>query len=667
MLDTTTAPAETTAALAGLTVSYLIAGSEARRRLSDMVRAGGPVAIDIETAPRQTEVDRLAGLMRARAETVGELRALRKLKAPAPEIAALLAEGKLLAAAIKYAKAAGLDPRRAYIRLLQVYDGGDHVLVIDLYRTGTGVLDLLEDVSVIAHNMAFEMAFLEHAGIALGAVHCTAQACRLTLGENGMSLADGAEAYLNLKLDKTERKGDWNALHLTKQQIEYAAIDAVVAWRIAEKILPRLHVQRAAYEIQMRAVPAVMRMESRGFNLDVDAHARLISELKQERIAAEQKYREACLETGHDRLADKAPSTPAEKESLLATLLTSDELARWKKTEKTGKLSTARSELLHAAHYPPIRVLIELSFIDRFLSTFGATLSTFVSPVTGRIHSHYRVAATPAGRATCSGPNVQQVPRDKRFRRLFVPAPGNVLIAADYAGMELRAAAYISGDPAMTEVFEQGLSLHKLTAARMLNIMPDQVSESEKQGAKAVNFGAVYGIGAAKLAESAWKNYQLTLDVAEAKQWLDAFARAYPVFARWRSENHARCSAVRRILIGKDACQGLGRVFPFSRLPPGNGGYTRCCNLPVQGACADASMLALATVDDRLFDSAIDGGPVAWLHDEIVLEVRAAQAERAAEILKQSMIDGFAETFPGAPLNGLIDLHTGRSWGEAKS
>ena len=228
---------------------------------------------------------------------------------------------------------------------------------------------------------------------------------------------------------------------------------------------------------------------------------RLISELKQERIAAERKYREACLETGHDRLADKAPSTPAEKESLLATLLTSDELARWKKTEKTGKLSTARSELLHAAHYPPIRVLIELGFIDKFLSTFGATLSAFVSPVTGRIHSRYRVAATPAGRATCSGPNVQQVPRDKRFRRLFVPAPGNVLIAADYAGMELRAAAYISGDPAMTEVFEQGLSLHKLTAARMLNTMPDQVSESEKQGAKAVNFGAVYGIGAAKLAE----------------------------------------------------------------------------------------------------------------------------------------------------------------------
>ena len=549
---------------------------------------------------------------------------------------------------------------------MQVYDGGERVLVVDLDRTGAGVLGLLEGVSVIAHNMSFEIAFLELAGVALGSVHCTQQACRLMLGEKTASLADGAEAYLDLKLGKTQQKSNWNAPHLTKQQIEYAAIDAVVAWRIAARILPRLHVQRAAYEIQMRAVPAVMRMEQRGFRLDVEAHAQLIKDLEQDRITAEQDYRTACLETGHTALAGQVPSTPAQKEALLTALLTSNELARWKRTEKTRRLSTARGELLRAAHYPPIRVLIELGFIDKFLNTFGATLTTFVSPVTGRIHSHYRVAATPAGRATCSGPNLQQVPRDKRFRRLFVPAPGSVLIAADYAGMELRAAAYISADPAMTAVFEQGLSLHRLTAARMLNTTPDQVTESEKQGAKAVNFGAIYGIGAVKLAESAWKNYQLILDVAEAQRWLEAFSQAYPVFARWRRENHARCSAVRRILIGKDASRGLGRVFPFSRLPPDNEGYTRCCNLPVQGACADASMLALANVDDRLFDAGIEGGPVAWLHDEIVLEVRADQAERAAEILKQAMIDGFSETFPGAPLNKLVEPHIGANWNEAR-
>ena len=184
-LDTTTAPADTTAALTGVTISYLVDEAEARQRLSDMVRAGGPVAIDIETAPHAAEVEKLASLMKAREATSGTLRALRKLKAPAPEIAALLAVGKQLAAAIKYAASAGLDPRRSRIRLLQVYDGGDRVLVIDLDHTGPGVLDLLDGVSVIAHNMAFELSFLEAAGVALGELHCTLQACTTDAGREG--------------------------------------------------------------------------------------------------------------------------------------------------------------------------------------------------------------------------------------------------------------------------------------------------------------------------------------------------------------------------------------------------------------------------------------------------------------------------------------------------
>ena len=117
-------------------------------------------------------------------------------------------------------------------------------------------------------------------------------------------------------------------------------------------------------------------------------------------------------------------------------------------------------------------------------------------------------------------------------------------------------------------------------------------------------------------------------------------------------------------MIGKDVGRGIGRIYPQSRVPEGGSYYTRCCNLPIQGACADASMLALAYVDDRLFDAGIEGGPVAWLHDEIVLEVRADQAERAAEILKQAMIDGFVETFPDAPIDGLVEPHIGMSWAE---
>jgi DNA polymerase-1 len=195
---------------------------------------------------------------------------------------------------------------------------------------------------------------------------------------------------------------------------------------------------------------------------------------------------------------------------------------------------------------------------------------------------------------------------------------------------------------------------------------PGAVTEEERKGAKAVNFGGIYGQGAAGLIQSTWTQFDLVLDPMEAKAWLQAFESAYYGFAQWRRYHYRRCEDRHYIVIGKDADRGIGRIFPKSRVPGGASFYTRCCNLPIQGAGADASMLALAYVDDRLFEAGIEGGPVAWLHDEIVIEVREDQAQRAAEILKQSMIDAFAETFPGAPFNGLVEPHIGPNWGEAK-
>jgi DNA polymerase I len=408
-------------------------------------------------------------------------------------------------------------------------------------------------------------------------------------------------------------------------------------------------------------------MKQRGFKLDVDAHALLIADLGKERIAAEREYREACMASGHSALADRAPSTPAQKEALLTALLTSDELARWRRTEKSGALSTRRSELLRAGHYPPILALVKLSRIDKILTSFGQTLAALVSPTTGRIHAHYRVASTASGRASCAGPNLQQIPHDPRFRALFIPEPGRVFVVADYNSMEMRAAAYISGDRAMTEVFEQGLDLHKITASRMTGKGLAAVTDEERKGAKSVNFGAIYGQGGAGLVQSAWAQWGLVLDPVEAKAWLQAFESAYYGFARWRRDHYRRCEDRHYIVIGKDADRGIGRIYPKSRVPDNASYYTKTCNLPIQGACADASMLALSYTDDRLFQAGIDGGLVGWLHDELVAEVPEEDADRAAEILKRAMIDGFVEIFPGAPLNGLVEPKVGTDWAAAKA
>ena len=118
----------------------------------------------------------------------------------------------------------------------------------------------------------------------------------------------------------------------------------------------------------------------------------------------------------------------------------------------------------------------------------------------------------------------------------------------------------------------------------------------------------------------------------EAQRWVDAVDRAYPTLRPWRYDHYWKCQADGKIVIGKDAKRGIGRFYPLSRLPQGaRNGYTRACNFPVQGSCADASMLALEAIDRLLFEHEIDGGPVAWLHDEIILEVPDADAEQARE------------------------------------
>ena len=122
-------------------------------------------------------------------------------------------------------------------------------------------------------------------------------------------------------------------------------------------------------------------------------------------------------------------------------------------------MSTRRRDLRRAAGYPPIVALVQLTTIEKPLSSFGPTLASFVSPATGRIHAHYLIAGTASGRASCSGPNLQQIPRGERFRAMFTLEPGAALVVADYASMELRAAAHISGDRAMTEAFERDRDL----------------------------------------------------------------------------------------------------------------------------------------------------------------------------------------------------------------
>ena len=135
--------------------------------------------------------------------------------------------------------------------------------------------------------------------------------------------------------------------------------------------------------------------------------------------------------------------------------------------------------------------------------------------------------------------------------------------------------------------------------------------------------------------KSAWDGYGLALSRTEAETVAGRVLEDVSDLRQMAADHADKCEADRRIVIGRDAAEGIGRVFELAWLKPDRSAYTVACNLPIQGACADASMLALAAIDDALFAEGIDGGPVAWLHDEIVLEVPIEDAKRAAELLEK--------------------------------
>jgi DNA polymerase I-like protein with 3'-5' exonuclease and polymerase domains len=287
-------------------ICYCVTREEAEAGFLEIVQAanGWPIGLDIETTPLPFEAERLRALVSQQADLKGKLKAAKKAHAPEAEIAGLKTEAKILIAQIKYAKAAGLDPHRSRIRLMQ-FAVENRAIVIDVLRIGDEILHLLCDVDVVAHNAAFEISHLEHAGVDLGEVQCTLQGARLTLCENAMSLADAAQAYLGIGLDKTEQTSDWSTPNLTMAQLEYAARDASMAFNLSKRILPALGAQTSAYEIQIAAVPAAARMQRRGILLDRDSHTKFIEAKRAQRIETCAAYRAACVDMGLLDLAAK--------------------------------------------------------------------------------------------------------------------------------------------------------------------------------------------------------------------------------------------------------------------------------------------------------------------------------------------------------------------------
>jgi DNA polymerase-1 len=215
-------------------------------------------------------------------------------------------------------------------------------------------------------------------------------------------------------------------------------------------------------------------------------------------------------------------------------------------------------------------------------------------------------------------------------------------VKADYSQIELRIAAKIAGDRTMLEAYRAGQDLHTLTAQSVLG--RTEVTKADRQAAKALNSGLLYGMGTATLRSYARTNYGVELTGDEAERYRQAFFRTYAGIARWH-QRQPRTTIDTRTLAGR-------RRLAVDR-------FTEKLNSPVQGTGADGLKLALALLWERRAECP-DAFPVLACHDEIAVECHAARAEEVATWLRGAMIDGMAPLIDPVPVE--VEIAVGRTW-----
>ncbi|MDP9406193.1 MAG: DNA polymerase [Actinomycetota bacterium] len=536
-------------------------------------------------------------------------------------------------------KDAALDPRRGRIRLVQLATR-EQTYVIDAFAVDVSALAPLFDGAsgppLVGHNLGFDLGFLHAAGLPIppgDRLFDTMLASQLLDGGRNLNtkvpdpcggaqhgkpatvgyhtLAAVAHRVLGAALDKAHQTSDWSG-ELTHDQLGYAARDAAVLPPLRDALdfaLAEDGLERVA-ALEFAALPAVVWMEATGVPLDVPAWTALRDAAAVELVAAEAELAAA--------LPGVKPDSPTQLIAALASL--------------GVDVANVQEATLSAVanRHPAVGLVLRRKLAKKKVATYGDGYLKHVRD-DGRIHAGYRLIGAASGRMACGSPNMQNIPRDPDYRRCVRPAPGRVLIKADYSQIELRIAAAVSGDEAMLAAFREGEDLHAKTARAVLGHEP---SKQDRQLAKALNFGLLYGMGAPRLRAYAQNDYGVALSEADATRFRVTFFDTYAGLRRWH-RSHPDGALDTRTLAG--------------RLRRGVENYTEKLNTPVQGTGADMIKLALGRLwaDRAAAPSAV---PVLVVHDEIVLEVDAADAEAAAAWITAHMHAAGAELLSDVPV-----------------
>ncbi|MDI6870935.1 MAG: DNA polymerase I [Bacillota bacterium] len=441
----------------------------------------------------------------------------------------------------------------------------------------------------------------------------------------------------------------------TSEEWQAAAACAVQQASACLALRPRLDTELAAAgltrlfrEVEMALVPVLAAMERRGVAVDT---------VRLETLSRELERRIGHLAAEIYRLAGEEFNLNSPRQ-LAAILFEKLKLPAGKRT-KTG-LSTSADVLEELAFDHPIaRHLLDHRQLVKLKTTYVDTLPALINPATGRVHTTFNQAVTATGRLSSTNPNLQNIPvrteEGGKIREAFVAGgEGHVLISADYSQIELRVMAHLSRDPILSEAFRSGEDIHTRTAAEMFGLPPEQVTPEMRSGAKAINFGIIYGISSFGLARGTKISREQAQEFIKAYFARYAKVKAYldEVVAAAREKGYVTTILGRRRFL-PDLHSRNYALRSFAE--------RTAMNTPIQGSAADIIKLAMIACERELAARGLRTRMVLQVHDELVFEGPEEEVPAVARLVREAM-----ETAVSLQVPLVVEVEAGRNWREGE-
>lgn len=400
-------------------------------------------------------------------------------------------------------------------------------------------------------------------------------------------------------------------------------------------------------EVEVPLVGVLVRMERAGVKVDTAALEEMSRSLGATMVRLEQAIQESA------GVPFNVKSTRQVAEVLFERL----KLPKGKRTKDGYSTDEEVLEALSSLHPIP-RLLLEYRQAQKLKSSYVDALPKLVHPDTGRVHATFHQTIASTGRLSASDPSLQNIPirseEGRAIRRAFVAEGARGLLASfDYSQIELRLLAHFSHDPVLSEAFRVGSDVHRATAARLFGVAPEDVTPAQRAQAKTVNFGILYGMGAARLAR------ELSLSRALATAFIDEYKKT-----------HAGVAAYLERMLASARERGYAETILHRRRPlPGlrdphdgrRGEAERAAiNSPIQGSAADLIKVAMVKIDALLAERGFRSRMILQVHDELLFETDESEADAVAAMVTETMEHAI-------PLRVPLVVHQGRgrSWADA--